>query len=206
MIQQYLKGSSHELTFVEHGRDAVDQFSFREFDIVLMDLLMPIMDGLSATRTIRAIEAKLGGRNVPIVALSANASAKDVSTSLEAGCNAHLSKPISKQRLIAALEKYASPEGFDAELARRIEGGIQELVPEYLANKHRELSQLKVLLASGDFTGIRTIGHNLKGSGATYGFPRFTELGAAMQVQAEAADPEALGHRIREFEGLLAQQ
>jgi PAS domain S-box-containing protein len=209
LIQQYLKGTAHDLTFVEHGRDAVEQIGFHEFDIVLMDLLMPIMDGLTATRTIRAIESKRGGRNVPIVALSANASAKDVSTSLEAGCNAHLSKPISKQRLLAALEKYASPQtldvAFDPDLARRIEDGIEELVPEYLAGKHRELFQLKVFLASGDFAGIRTIGHNLKGSGATYGFPRFTEIGAAMQAAAEAADTEALRRGIGELEGFLME-
>jgi PAS domain S-box-containing protein len=108
LVQLYLEGSRHSLTFVEHGEDAVEQFASREFDVVLMDVQMPVMDGLTATRTIRVMELKKGGRAVPILALSANARPEDVASSLEAGCTAHLSKPISKQRLLAALDEYTN--------------------------------------------------------------------------------------------------
>ena len=107
LVQLYMEGSPHSLTFVEHGGEAVDQAACGEFDVVLMDLQMPVMDGLTATRAIRAMELGRGTRAVPILALSANARPEDIESSLEAGCTAHLSKPISKRRLLAAFDEYA---------------------------------------------------------------------------------------------------
>jgi CheY-like chemotaxis protein len=107
LVQLYLQGTSHSITFVEHGGEAVEQAAAADFDLVLMDLQMPVMDGLTATRKIRAMERERGGRAVPILALSANARPQDIESSLAAGCNAHLSKPISKQRLLTALDQYA---------------------------------------------------------------------------------------------------
>jgi len=104
LVQFYLAGSPHSLTFVEDGGQAVEQAAAAEYDVVLMDLQMPVMDGLTATRKIRAMEQKTGGHAIPILALSANARPQDIESSLEAGCTAHLSKPISKARLLQALD------------------------------------------------------------------------------------------------------
>jgi PAS domain S-box-containing protein len=107
LVQLYLEGGPHSLTFVEHGGEALEQIASTEFDVVLMDVQMPVMDGLAATTAIRAMELERGRRAVPILALSANARPEDIESSLEAGCTAHLSKPISKQRLLTALDEYA---------------------------------------------------------------------------------------------------
>jgi PAS domain S-box-containing protein len=108
LVQLYLEGSPHSLTCVEHGGEAVDRAATEEFDVVLMDVQMPVMDGLTATRKIRTMELARGRRAVPILALSANARPEDIASSLAAGCTAHLSKPISKQRLLAALDEHAN--------------------------------------------------------------------------------------------------
>jgi PAS domain S-box-containing protein len=107
LVQLYLEGGPYALTFAEDGGQAVQQAANGEYDIILMDLQMPVMDGLAATRKIREMERERGGCAVPIVALSANARPEDVESSLEAGCTAHLSKPISKRRLRTALDGYA---------------------------------------------------------------------------------------------------
>jgi len=73
-----------------------------------MDLQMPRLDGLEVTRRWRAIEAAQGRRRTPIIALTANAFASDVALSLEAGCDAHLSKPIGRQALLQALARWAT--------------------------------------------------------------------------------------------------
>jgi len=112
LVQLYLEGGPYALTFAEDGRQAVEQAATAAYDVILMDLQMPVMDGLTATRRIRAMERERGERAIPIMALSANARPEDVEGSLEAGCTAHLSKPISKRRLRAALDDCgrASPE------------------------------------------------------------------------------------------------
>ena len=75
----------------------------QRYDVVLMDLLMPQLDGHEATRAIRADEAQRGVTSVPIIALSANTQRSDVEASLAAGCLAHLGKPVDKSTLLAAI-------------------------------------------------------------------------------------------------------
>ena len=107
LIQAYMKSTPHALTFAEDGQLALERFSIGQFDLILMDIQMPVMDGLAATRAIRAIEQQSGADSIPIVALTANARPQDNEMSRSAGCTAHLCKPISKQSLVSAIEAYA---------------------------------------------------------------------------------------------------
>ena len=89
----------------ENGRIAVDLFTRGpegHYDAVLMDIRMPEMDGLEATRSIRALD-RPDAKTVPIIALTANAFDEDVQRSLQAGMNAHLSKPVEPERLFETL-------------------------------------------------------------------------------------------------------
>ena len=81
-------------------------FKKKSYDLVLMDVQMPIMDGYTATRKIRTFEASQDGLAVPVIALTANAIKEDVDKSIAAGCSAHLTKPIKKQTLLAALSEH----------------------------------------------------------------------------------------------------
>ena len=90
----------------ENGKVAVENFASSPigyYDAILMDLRMPEMDGLEATRVIRAMEREDAAR-VPIVALTANAFDEDVQSSMQAGLNAHLSKPVEPELLFQTLE------------------------------------------------------------------------------------------------------
>ena len=96
------------LTKAVNGQEAVELFAASEpgaFDAILMDIMMPVMDGLTAARTIRALE-RSDAQTVPIVALSANAFAEDEAESQQAGINDYLSKPLNAQQLIKTLQKY----------------------------------------------------------------------------------------------------
>jgi CheY-like chemotaxis protein len=90
-----------------NGREAVRMFSGHPegyYDAILMDVRMPVMDGLTATREIRALE-RPDAKTIPIIAMTANAFDEDVEHSLAAGMNAHLTKPIEPDRLFATLEQ-----------------------------------------------------------------------------------------------------
>jgi CheY-like chemotaxis protein len=90
----------------ENGKAAVDMFAASEpgyYDAILMDMRMPVMDGLEATRTIRSMDRKDAGE-IPIIALTANAFDEDVQRSMQAGLNAHLSKPVEPEALFSTLE------------------------------------------------------------------------------------------------------
>jgi PAS domain S-box-containing protein len=108
LIQAYLKGLPHTLTFAENGIKAVEAFKTKKFDLVLMDVQMPVMDGHTATRCIRKWEIENGLDSTPIVALTANAFEEDVVASKNAGCTEHVAKPLKKVKLLALLDKYSS--------------------------------------------------------------------------------------------------
>jgi signal transduction histidine kinase/FixJ family two-component response regulator len=93
-----------ELTLVDNGRKAVEAWAAGDFDVILMDIQMPEMDGLTATRLIRAGEAETGRVRTPIVALSAHAMTHQVTEYLDAGVDLHVPKPIELPKLQTALE------------------------------------------------------------------------------------------------------
>jgi CheY-like chemotaxis protein len=106
LIQAYLKKLPYEIDTAEDGLAGFARVREKEYDVVLMDMLMPVMDGLDATRAIRAWERAEGRQPTPLVALTANAMDDDVRRCLEAGCDAHVSKPVKKAALLASIAQY----------------------------------------------------------------------------------------------------
>ena len=100
-----------EVEHAPNGKEAVDTFANSPegyFDAVLMDIRMPIMDGLKATETIRELD-RADAKKVPIIAMTANAFDEDVQRSLQAGMNAHLSKPVEPEHLFQTLAELIEP-------------------------------------------------------------------------------------------------
>lgn len=110
LLEDLLDLEDIEHEWAENGQIAVDLFSRNPegyYDAILMDIRMPVMDGLQATRAIRALQ-RPDAKTISIIAMSANAFAEDVQQSLQAGMNAHLSKPVDVDRLLETLGKVAS--------------------------------------------------------------------------------------------------
>ncbi|MBR4718637.1 MAG: response regulator [Lachnospiraceae bacterium] len=107
IMKEVLKMNQMETDIAENGRIAVEMFGSHEpgyYSAILMDMRMPEMDGLEATATIRAMDREDAGK-IPIIALTANAFDEDVQRSLQAGMNAHLSKPVEPEQLVSTLEE-----------------------------------------------------------------------------------------------------
>jgi CheY-like chemotaxis protein len=107
LIASYLKKSSHTIDVAENGAIALQKFMAGTYDLVLMDMQMPVKDGYTATREIRQWEKQNSVVEIPIVALTAYALKEDTQKSLDAGCNAHLTKPIKKTKLLNALAEFS---------------------------------------------------------------------------------------------------
>ena len=103
VVEIMLAATAMELVAVEDGRQALDAFMTGQFDLVLMDMQMPVLDGLSATAAIRAFEASAGRERTAVLMLTANAMAEHVAQSLAAGADGHLTKPITLAGLFAAM-------------------------------------------------------------------------------------------------------
>jgi CheY-like chemotaxis protein len=106
LVEAYLSEHPSELFFAENGLAALHAFEAETFDLVLMDIQMPVMDGLAAARSMRNYERRTGSGRTPILALTANALLGDEEASRAAGCDGHLAKPISKKELISAVQNF----------------------------------------------------------------------------------------------------
>ncbi len=104
VVEIMLSATPMKLVSVEDGRQAVDAFARGGFDLVLMDMQMPVMDGLTATAAIRRLEAERNLARTPVIMLTANAMAEHVEAGRAAGADAHLAKPITMDSLFAAIE------------------------------------------------------------------------------------------------------
>ena len=102
-----LKDEGAQITVVRDGKQALDMFRDNKpgtFDGILMDIMMPVMNGLEATKAIRALDREDAG-TIPIIAMTANAFAEDARQCIEAGMNAHLSKPLNMDKVISTIAK-----------------------------------------------------------------------------------------------------
>jgi two-component system, sensor histidine kinase and response regulator len=107
LIRSYLKKELCEIDHAENGQAALERFQGGHYQLVLMDMHMPVMDGYTATQHIRQWERRHGQQPIPILALTAFGMKEEEQKSLNAGCTAHLVKPIRKATLLAAIAHYA---------------------------------------------------------------------------------------------------
>lgn len=103
LIRAYLRDTPHQITIAEDGAVAVQKFVAGNYDLVLMDVQMPVMDGYAATKAIRKWQSERGVGPTAIIALTAYALKEEMQKSLDAGCTAHITKPIKKAQLLEAI-------------------------------------------------------------------------------------------------------
>jgi two-component system sensor histidine kinase/response regulator len=105
LIDAYMKKLPYIIDHAENGQLAVEMFRSSTYDLVLMDIRMPVMDGYTAVRTIREWERTQGLKRIPIIAVTAAAPDESIQRSLDAGCDAHVSKPLKKATLLQLILK-----------------------------------------------------------------------------------------------------
>ena len=179
-----LEKRGHQVVLASNGREAVETLDHHTFDLILMDVQMPEMDGIEATLHIRAREAGTGRRH-PIVAMTALVMKGDRERCLSARMDGYLSKPIRPQELDAVLDSYSNLKSCSttaerdvklaavddavdiAELLHRIDGDVEfvaELVQTFRNDYPKKLEALSQCIKSNDHDGLRRAAHSLKGS------------------------------------------
>jgi CheY-like chemotaxis protein len=175
VVQRFLQKLGAEVTLASHGAEALERCAQNEYAAILMDCQMPVMDGFTATRRIRALERERGTpRRVPIIALTANVMSEDRELCLAAGMDAHLGKPIDGAQLTNCLERFldraalAPPVDLEA-LHTLIDGDLEfarELIATFIHSGDQNLADIVAALAVGDFETIARRAHALKSASA----------------------------------------
>ena len=206
----YLQDTPYRIEVAVNGAIACQMFMAGHYDLVLMDRQMPVMDGLTATRTIRAWEASHGRAPTPIIAVTASALKGDRETCLAAGCTAYLSKPIKQDVLLQAIRDHAfakspappSPPA-SKDRAARAAKRLAEQTPAYLENCRRDVIVMLAALDRADFDAVIILGHNLRGSGGGFGLQAITDIGSGIEQSAGEADDSGVRKWLDELSTYL---
>jgi CheY-like chemotaxis protein len=197
----YLENTPYRIEIAETGAIACDMFAARHYDLVLMDRQMPVMDGLTATRKIRAFERENDRQPTPIIALTASALKGDREMCLAAGCTAFLTKPIKQEVLLQAIREHSG--GVSPVVLAVVKSNITDRIPAYLQNCRQNVIDIGEALDRVDFETVTILGHNMSGSGGMFGFQAITDIGAALQQAGESADTDASRKWVGELSSYL---
>lgn len=182
VIKAFMKNMDVHIDEAKHGKEALNYFQNNAYDLILMDMQMPVMDGYSAVTEIRAQEIEFNKNYSPIVAISAFALKEEIQRSYEVGCNAHLTKPIAKKDLLAAIEQMTKP------IIEEVGQDMADILPDYLNNRKIEVVKLSEALSKADFKTLQFVGHKLAGSAGSYGLLSLTEIGKRLEEFAREQD------------------
>jgi len=208
VVQGLLEDAQLSLDTAENGAIAVEKIGRQEYDLVLMDMQMPVMDGVTATKAIRSNPRY---QSLPIIAMTANAMERDRQMCLAAGMNDHLAKPIDTEKLFEALFRWISPRvrpaaaaqnatapssisspvagpvllaipGVDTAAALKRTGGnikrYQSLLHAFADSQAPVVSNIRAALSAKDTPTARRLAHSLKGAAANLGVSALAEVAA----------------------------
>ena len=195
LISAILTDAGVNVVLAETGKQAVHLAQTEKFDLILMDVQMPILDGYAASARIRSADP-----TVPIIILTAHATAEHRARSVAAGCSEFLTKPFDTNNLLKTLAKYLPSSRLLRETSAEVAPAApveantsshrstlasnpkrKRVLEQYVAELPGDVAKLADLLKQQNLSDLATMVHQIKGSGGLYGFPRITELAAAVE-------------------------
>jgi two-component system, sensor histidine kinase and response regulator len=207
LARRLLEKYGNTVIAVENGREALDVIEREKPDLVIMDVQMPVMDGLEAIRTVRTDE-QTSGLHLPIIALTAHAMKGDRERCLEAGADEYLSKPIRAAEFFAALSRMKAgniaPDPPPAMAADPVSSSVavidlkealhrmgdqetlEELARLFIEECPKLMTQIRQSLAASDGIGLERSAHSLQGSSASLGAPGISRASQELQKLARS--------------------
>ncbi|MCU0554794.1 MAG: PAS domain S-box protein [Syntrophales bacterium] len=221
VARRHLEAGGHAVALARNGREAIDAFRSGGYEIIFMDIQMPVMDGIEATRAIRALENGCGtATRIPIVALTAHAVREYIDACLQAGMDDYLIKPVFRQNLLDKVARWTDGDGSAAsraaadrepaasppvpaepmDFARALEefDGNREflvgLLERFLENVRAQLGTIREALDRADADILRREAHAIKGGAANLAAAELSSAAAELEKTAKSGSlEEALG-------------
>jgi CheY-like chemotaxis protein/HPt (histidine-containing phosphotransfer) domain-containing protein len=223
LISLILRRAGVEVATAENGLIALDLVRQQEFDVILMDMQMPVMDGYTATRQLRAMDIA-----TPIIALTAHAMSGDEQKCQQAGCSSYLTKPVNANRLLQtvadALASQADPVGAAAATAAPAapaakewdrqaivsslptdDAEFRQIVVDFVAYLEQQRAAMRNAWQQGDMEKLAFLSHSLKGTAGSAGFEVFTDPAKRVEQLAKNKRPDEVAAALQEIDDLAGR-
>jgi signal transduction histidine kinase/DNA-binding response OmpR family regulator len=198
LISILLKRMNITVTEVEDGKKALDTIFYQKFDLILLDIHMPQMDGTEALKKIRA-----AGNHTPVIALTANNMKHEIEHYMRLGFSDHLAKPISRHHFISKLSLYLNKQGeIDSPLHQ---GDMLRLIKDYQEDLREQVVNLQQALDRRDLTIISEIAHRIRGSAGSFGFDVISQKFADIEHFSLQDDEIAVSYALPKALALTKQ-
>ncbi|MFO7890292.1 MAG: response regulator [bacterium] len=211
LMKHILNRMGYEVELAVNGKEVLKLLEKSSFDVVLMDMEMPVMDGFTATEKIREQKKY---KDLPIIALTAHAMKEHRQKTIDAGCTDYISKPVDQERLSELLEKYAiTTEKVTEEVAREETESVaeestfvdtsdpmmQELQEFFKEDITKKVEKFQKDFKEKNIEEVIRFGHSLKGTAASYGFPIFSKIGKEIEDTGKEGDWDKLQELKKEI-------
>ncbi len=220
LMEELLKEQGVQVTFAENGKEAVELVRRGNYDVIFMDIDMPVMDGFEATREIRKFNP-----HIPIIALTAYAISGFRDKIIKAGMNEYITKPVDVKALRSVLEKFGRPSPPDnlkasdpclnkavylPSILKRAEEElglprevIQRLFDKFMESFKSVVKNMEECLNKGNFDEIRKLGHSLKGSAGSIRLEDISAIGKAIEEASVNGDEEKIRNLLEKLKDKL---
>jgi len=202
LLERIAESEGIPLAVAHTGQEALAWFESNPYLLVLLDLNLPDMNGYELLGKIRKIEKEQGRPETPVLALTASVFPEDIERCRKAGFVRFLEKPLRTDLLLRILYE-ALGENKSPIPAACIDESIADLIPEYLDNRKKDLARIKACLKTNDLGTVESIAHRIKGSGASYGFIRITEISQKVETAARKKNRMELEFWLKSLESYL---
>lgn len=196
LLSQLLTKAGMSVTLTENGREAVEKAGREVFDMVLLDMQMPDVDGYEA-----AAQLRRQGYRGPILALTAETFDGDQQRGLQAGCDAFLSKFLPAADLLDRLASHLPATAVSSLPSASTEKSLPDLLRQYVGNLNEQMRQVREALVAEDWRTLALLAHKMRGTAAMYGFPDLAErAGLIEDAVREGQQRDLLAELLDELE------
>jgi len=204
LFSLYLERMNVTFVLAEHGQQALELVQTDTFDMILMDLDMPVMDGFEAIQRIRALDYP-----GPILALTAHAEAAMAERCQAVGANASLIKPVSKEDFMHTVQAHLQHSQAEPMLSSLLQGKddlkMRKLVKKFVRSLPEKIATIEATVAAEDWVALKALMHQLKGVSGNFGYAEIAALFASMETQLTQASIAVFAPAIADLKAMAVR-